>query len=116
MRQRSFPQMPDNYFRIKLVCTLLDCCGRFFRSGRNRAELDEFLVYFQFYILSKNQPMPVDTDIAVCDTLELLRPKLALFETIEDAAVAVQKLEKAKAEKLAKQLVRSSPFSSTSTE
>jgi regulator of nonsense transcripts 2 len=37
----------DDYFRIRLVCTLLDTCGACFDRGSNKKKLDQFLIVFQ---------------------------------------------------------------------
>ena len=37
----------DNYFRVRLVCTLLDTCGQYFDRGSGKKKLDAFLVFFQ---------------------------------------------------------------------
>ena len=37
----------DDFFRIRLVCTLLDACGACFDRGSQRRKLDNFLVLFQ---------------------------------------------------------------------
>lgn len=39
--------MPDDYFRIRLVCTLLDTCGTCFDRGTAKKKLDFFLTFFQ---------------------------------------------------------------------
>lgn len=39
--------MPDDFFRIRLVCTMLDFCGGFFDRGTARKKLDFFLTFFQ---------------------------------------------------------------------
>jgi regulator of nonsense transcripts 2 len=38
---------PEDCFRIKLVCTLLETCGEYFDRGLLKKRLDIFLVYFQ---------------------------------------------------------------------
>jgi regulator of nonsense transcripts 2 len=38
---------PDDFFRIRLVCTLLDSCGMCFDRGSYMRKLDRFLTYFQ---------------------------------------------------------------------
>lgn len=80
---------PEDYFRIRLVCTLLDTCGVYFERGLLRKKMDNFLVFLQMYIKMKRQPLPMDIDFMVSDTFETLRPKLVLFGTYEEAAVAV---------------------------
>jgi regulator of nonsense transcripts 2 len=52
---------PSNYFRIRLVCALLDTCGGYFTKGRARTRMDAFLPYLARYILAK-PPMPLDVD------------------------------------------------------
>jgi hypothetical protein len=39
--------MPDDFFRIRLVCTLLDTCGMCFDRGTAKKKLDFFLTFFQ---------------------------------------------------------------------
>lgn len=38
---------PANFFRIRLVCTLLEVCGQYFTRGAARKKLDRFLPYLQ---------------------------------------------------------------------
>ena len=55
-------------------------------------------------MLGKEQPLPLDIEFLVADTLEVLRPKLTEYKTYEDADVAVRALaEEMKAKLLAKQ-------------
>ena len=39
--------MPDDYFRIRLVCNILDTCGVCFDRGAAKKKLDFFLTFFQ---------------------------------------------------------------------
>ena len=39
--------MPDDFFRVRLVCVLLDTCGMCFERGSQKKKLDNFLVFFQ---------------------------------------------------------------------
>jgi regulator of nonsense transcripts 2 len=39
--------MPDDFFRIRLVATLLETCGIFFNRGAAGKKLDYFLSFFQ---------------------------------------------------------------------
>lgn len=80
---------PDDYFRIRLVCTLLDVCGVCFDRGVLRERLDDYLLMFNIYILSKQQPLPMDIDFMLSDTLDTLRPDFVLKRNFEEAAVAV---------------------------
>lgn len=45
--QYSPIDMPDDFFRIRLVCVLLDTCGMCFDRGTQKKKLDAFLVFFQ---------------------------------------------------------------------
>ena len=62
MMQRLDP--PDNYFRIRLVCKLLEACGHYFTKGSACTRLNRYLVYFQRYLLAK-PPLPFDVDFDV---------------------------------------------------
>ncbi|KDQ21888.1 hypothetical protein BOTBODRAFT_50425 [Botryobasidium botryosum FD-172 SS1] len=89
---------PDDYFRIRLVCILLDGCGMCFDRGSLKKKLDAFLSFFQLYVLSKNE-LPMDVDFMLTDTLEALRPKLVHFKTYEEAAQIVDELAAVAAQK-----------------
>ena len=43
----------DNFFRVRLVCIMLDTCGQYFDRGNTKKKLDCFLVYFQVINLIK---------------------------------------------------------------
>ncbi|KAH8828075.1 ARM repeat-containing protein [Flagelloscypha sp. PMI_526] len=87
-RQAVPLDMPDDFFRIRLVCVLLDTCGMCFDRGTQRKKLDNFLVFFQYYIHCKHA-LPMDIDFMLSDSLEAVRPKFSLVKTIEEAATAV---------------------------
>ncbi|CAB4029434.1 regulator of nonsense transcripts 2-like isoform X1 [Paramuricea clavata] len=91
---------PEHLFRIRLVCILLDTCGQYFDRGSLKRKLDCFLVYFQAYIWKKKSngvwnedcPFPKEVEYMVADTLESLRPKLKLHNSLEEATKAVEEL------------------------
>uniref|UniRef100_A0A671Y7R6 Regulator of nonsense transcripts 2 n=1 Tax=Sparus aurata TaxID=8175 RepID=A0A671Y7R6_SPAAU len=93
---------PEHLFRIRLVCTLLDTCGQYFDRGSSKRKLDCFLIYFQRYIWwkksidvwTKDHPFPIDIDYMISDTLELLRPKMRLSCSLEEATKQVTDLER----------------------
>ncbi|KDB23868.1 hypothetical protein H109_04250 [Trichophyton interdigitale MR816] len=66
--------MPDDYFRIRLVCTILDTCGVCFDRGSAKKKLDFFLTFFQYYLHTKD-PIPMDVDFVIQDTFALTRPQ-----------------------------------------
>ena len=37
----------DSYFRVRLICIMLDTCGQYFDRGSSKKRLDSFLVFFQ---------------------------------------------------------------------
>lgn len=41
----------DSYFRVRLVCGLLDTCGEYFDFGSAKKKLDNFFVFFQVKIV-----------------------------------------------------------------
>uniref|UniRef100_UPI00358E2643 regulator of nonsense transcripts 2 isoform X2 n=1 Tax=Myxine glutinosa TaxID=7769 RepID=UPI00358E2643 len=92
---------PEHLFRIRLVCTLLDTCGQYFDRGSSKRKLDCFLVYFQRYVWWKksqevwNPPatFPIDVAYLVTDTLEMLRPRMRLCSSLEDASQQVLALQ-----------------------
>ena len=43
--------MPDDFFRVRLVCVLLDTCGMCFDRGTQKKKLDNFLTFFQVPIV-----------------------------------------------------------------
>ncbi|TFK44796.1 transcription factor [Crucibulum laeve] len=82
---------PDDFFRVRLVCVLLDTCGMCFDRGTQKKKLDNFLIFFQYYILCK-EPLPMDVDFMLSDSLEAVRPKLGMAKNVEQAAVAVDEM------------------------
>ncbi|QDS70729.1 hypothetical protein FKW77_002918 [Venturia effusa] len=85
--------LPDDYFRIRLVCTLLENCGEFFSKGAAKKKLDFFLTFFQYYIQTK-EPLPMDTDFLVQDTFFALRPQWKLLTNLEEASKAFGEIVK----------------------
>lgn len=39
--------LPDDFFRIRLVCSILDTCGMYFEKGAAKRKLDFFLTFLQ---------------------------------------------------------------------
>lgn len=77
--------MPDDFFRIRLVCTVLDTCGVCFDRGSSKKKLDFFLTFFQYYLLTKDT-LPMEIDFVVQDTYTLVRPQWKLSTDISEAA------------------------------
>lgn len=82
---------PSESIRVRLVCALLETCGRLFDRGPPRKFLDRFLAFFQRYRLSKDLALDVSQDVA--DLLAELRPKLVPHETYDAAAAECARIE-----------------------
>lgn len=80
--------LPDDYFRIRLVSALLETCGMYFEKGALKKKLDFFLAFFQYYINVKD-PLPMDMEFVVQDTFSALRPhwKLVTHDLSEASRV-----------------------------
>ncbi|KAI2635409.1 armadillo-type protein [Xylaria nigripes] len=81
--------MPDDFFRIRLIATMLETCGMFFNRGAAGKKLDYFLSFLQYYIYTKHR-LPMDIEFIVQDTFALTRPQWKLATNIEEAAKALQ--------------------------
>ncbi|OJD31971.1 nonsense-mediated mrna decay factor [Diplodia corticola] len=75
---------PDDFFRIRLVCNLLETCGMYYDKGQAKKKLDFFLTFFQYYIKTKD-PLPMDIEFMVQDAYALTRPQWKLATTLEEA-------------------------------
>nr|POE94689.1 regulator of nonsense transcripts 2 [Quercus suber] len=74
----SYLDLPDDYFRIRLVAALLETCGVYFEKGAVKKKLDFFLTFLQYYINVKD-PLPMDMEFVVQDLYSLLRPQWKLI-------------------------------------
>ncbi|CAK7208461.1 mRNA decay protein [Sporothrix bragantina] len=81
--------LPDEYFRIRLVTTLLETTGTYFNKGVAGKKLDYFLSFFQYYIFTKN-PLPMDVEFIVQDTFALIRPQWRLATSLDEATKVFQ--------------------------
>lgn len=79
--------LPDDFFRIRLVCNLLETCGMYYDKGAAKRKLDFFLTYFQYYICIKESP-PMDVEFLVQDAYALTRPQWKLITNLDDATHA----------------------------
>lgn len=79
----------DDYFRIRLVCTLLSTCGSYIRDAEGLKSIQQYAMYFQMYILAKDQPLPVDIDFNLDTLYETVFPNVKRYNTWEEAAQAM---------------------------
>ena len=80
---------PDDFFRLRLACSLLDVCGSCFDRGSARKKLDFFLTFLQYYYYTK-EPAPMEIDFLLQDTLAALRPMWKLYPTLGEAGKAFE--------------------------
>ncbi|VVD00769.1 regulator of nonsense transcripts 2 [Leptidea sinapis] len=91
---------PDNVFRIRLVCALLETCGAYFNSGSSKKRLDYFIVFFQNYYWFKysdpywteENQFPIYVKYIYQECLTTLRPKLTLCTSWQQCKDAVEEL------------------------
>lgn len=63
---------PEDFFRVRMVIILLETCGHYFDRGSSKKRLDQFLIHFQRYILSKGHPpldIEFDLQVSSCNIL-----------------------------------------------
>jgi regulator of nonsense transcripts 2 len=98
--------MPDDFFRIRLIATILETCGIFFNRGAAGKKLDYFLSFLQVsflyvkscklfltklqYYIHTKQSLPMDIEFIVQDTYLLTRPQWKLATNLEEATKAFQ--------------------------
>lgn len=98
--------LPDNYLRIQLCCVLLTHLTRtpglplggswkqheLKRMKRQaRAELGQFMCFFEYYMFTKQQPIPRETEFRVSDLFKKLFG--GQYERATDLGGAVKKLQ-----------------------
>ncbi|KUI68548.1 Regulator of nonsense transcripts 2 [Cytospora mali] len=81
--------MPDDYFRIRMVYFILEASGVYFNKGAAGKKLDYFLSFLQYYIFTKN-PLPMDIEFLVHDIYTGTRPQWKLASNFEEASKAFQ--------------------------
>ncbi|KAJ3274845.1 hypothetical protein HDV01_002049 [Terramyces sp. JEL0728] len=94
MRNNICPiDAPNDFFRLRLVCTLLDACGHCFKKGHLGRKLDDYFIFLQLYLFSKEK-MPMDAEFFFMETKDLLRPNLQFIPTLEECANQVNAIAK----------------------
>lgn len=84
----------SDFFRVRLICTLLDTFGHYLRRGPANVRLDHFLVHFQHYILTKRDDlMPMEVEYLIADTLQSIQPGFRRETDPAAALLAVENLE-----------------------
>ncbi|PFH55401.1 hypothetical protein XA68_18405 [Ophiocordyceps unilateralis] len=78
----------DDFFRIRLIATILETCGMFFNRGAAGKRLDYFLSFFDYYVHTKTQ-LPMEMEFVVQDIFVLTRPQWKQATSLEEAAKAL---------------------------
>lgn len=95
---------PDNLFRIKLVCDLLETCGQYLSSGQEKKKLDCYLLFFQRYYWYKKHvyslnpycmsksgnQFPASVEYLYNDAIYNLRPTFQMATSYSQATRSVQ--------------------------
>lgn len=88
----SDPNKTEDSFRVRLVCTLLECCSKALAVGSGAKRLEIFVQYFQRYVLALKF-LPLDLHFALNDSLERLPIRAPKFRSLAEAAQAIRRLE-----------------------
>lgn len=83
---------PEDFFRVRMIITLLQTCGHYFDRGSSKRKLDRFLIYFQRYVLSKGS-IPLDIEFDIQDLFADLRSNMTRYSSIEEVNTALVELE-----------------------
>lgn len=83
-RTTSF-DLPDDFFRVRLVITILETCGVCFDRGSSKTKLNFFLTFFQYYVLTKD-PLPLEVEFIIQDMFALVRPEWKIVTDLDEAA------------------------------
>ncbi|CAK9295475.1 unnamed protein product [Gordionus sp. m RMFG-2023] len=95
----------DNLFSLRAALVLLETCGPYFDRGSMRKRLDCFLIYLQRLYLEKREwpcwiddngesKFPVNLINHYRDVLDMLRPKLKIYDSYQEADGAIKDIEK----------------------
>lgn len=74
-----------DFFRTRLILTLLEACATSLLHGSLRSKVDLFLCYFQYYLKTKTE-LTKDIEYDILRLLKILRPALRLCANLEEAA------------------------------
>lgn len=83
---------PDDYFRIHLICTILQNIE--LRSANFIAKINIFLKYFDYYIYTKEAPLPKDCEFKIIKTFE--RVKFTRAENLKEAVDRMNEIIRSK--------------------
>ncbi|WZZ55582.1 hypothetical protein YC2023_055689 [Brassica napus] len=90
-RVKTAQEVLDYFFRVRKVIILLETCGHYFDRGSSKKRLDQFLIRFQRYVLSKGH-LPLDIEFDLQITSRSYVP-LTRYATIDEVNAAILQLE-----------------------
>ncbi len=80
---------PSDFFRIRLVCSILEVCSSKMAKVLPKKKLDLYLAFFQFYLFTKDE-LSMDIEFAISDLFNAVRPNWKRAENIQEAAKQVK--------------------------
>ncbi|XP_047115400.1 regulator of nonsense transcripts 2 isoform X1 [Schistocerca piceifrons] len=100
LRVPSAIDPPESLSRIRLSCVLLDTCGNYFVTGRSKATLETYLVFFQHYYLLKytnpfwneNNLFPPGIKLMFQETVLKLFPNAQLHTSLAESDAEVKRI------------------------
>uniref|UniRef100_A0A060TJP4 ARAD1D48532p n=1 Tax=Blastobotrys adeninivorans TaxID=409370 RepID=A0A060TJP4_BLAAD len=75
---------PNDFFRIRLICSLLEVPDTAKKLHVNKDKLDLFLANFEFYLFTKDK-LSMEVEFQLRDTFDLIRPQTGIASNIEEA-------------------------------
>jgi regulator of nonsense transcripts 2 len=78
---------PDDCFRLKLICSLLEVCGTFLFSGRYRAMFERFVVHLLAHVYKRTK-LSQDVEFMLLDLFDKLRIRTRVPREDIDAALS----------------------------
>lgn len=81
--------LPDNYFRIQLISTILLSLEKI--TPKLTKKITLFMRFFEFYILTKDRPLPKETEFKISDVFDKFAPN-ETFERCHEVTESAQKL------------------------
>lgn len=75
---------PNDFFRIRLICSLLEVPRTAEKLNANKDKLDLFLANFEFYLFTKDK-LSMEVEFQLRDTFDVIRPQTGIAANIEEA-------------------------------
>ncbi|ODV85376.1 hypothetical protein CANARDRAFT_28172 [[Candida] arabinofermentans NRRL YB-2248] len=86
---------PDDYFRIQMICLFLTNLKLDYFSKKNLVNLEVFYRFFDYYIWTKTQPLPMETNFRVIQLFSGLSVDGKSYERAKSYEESIDSLQKA---------------------